>query len=97
MAKRNGALQTRDRYKHRVRDDPETVAHRFTLRRIRETKHSEARADFLLDFLLVRTRRYGAELQQTQPGLSASEIQGNREVDAGFRFTQSGLRAQSSA
>jgi len=32
------ALQTRDRYKLRVCDDPGSAAHRFTLRRIRETR-----------------------------------------------------------
>jgi len=36
-AQRSDALQTRDRYKHRVWDDPGTAAHHFVLRRIRET------------------------------------------------------------
>jgi hypothetical protein len=36
-AKRNDALQTRDRNELGVCDDPGSAAHRFTLRRIRET------------------------------------------------------------
>ena len=37
-AKRNGALQTRDRYKLGVCDGPGSAVHRFALHRIRETK-----------------------------------------------------------
>jgi len=37
-AKRNDALQTRDRNELGVCDDPGSAAHRFTLRRIRETR-----------------------------------------------------------
>ncbi|MFZ3339165.1 MAG: hypothetical protein WA199_24930, partial [Xanthobacteraceae bacterium] len=36
-AKRSGALQNRDRFKLRVRNDPGPAVHRFALRRIRET------------------------------------------------------------
>jgi hypothetical protein len=36
-AERNGALLTRDRFERRVCNDPGSAAHRFTLRRIRET------------------------------------------------------------
>jgi len=38
MAKRNGALPTRDRYEIGVWDDPGTAAHHFVLRRIRDTQ-----------------------------------------------------------
>jgi len=36
-AKRSGALQTRDRYKLGVCDDPGSAVHHFVLHRIRET------------------------------------------------------------
>ena len=36
-AKRNDALQTRDRYTHRLRDGPGSAVHRFALHRIRDT------------------------------------------------------------
>jgi len=36
-AKRNDALQTRDRYKFRVQSDPGSAVHHFVLHRIRET------------------------------------------------------------
>jgi hypothetical protein len=41
-AKRNDALQNRDRYKFGVGDDPGSAAHRFTLRRIRQTEFEVA-------------------------------------------------------
>jgi hypothetical protein len=37
-AARSGALQTRDRYRLGVCDDPGSAVHRFALHRIRETK-----------------------------------------------------------
>jgi hypothetical protein len=41
-AKRNDALQTRDRYKLEVCYDPGTAAHHYVLRRIRETTYNLA-------------------------------------------------------
>jgi hypothetical protein len=34
-----GALQTRDRHKHRASDDPGSAAQRYALRRVRDTRY----------------------------------------------------------